>query len=231
MGYVSPSRSKEQNTQALVLAALRDPKNPPLDIAYMQLADEVLDFFRNLHKHPEYKSIKELANAAEFEAGHDAVMAQDVTALTFPVFVVMPHLYGKLNPKKPKVLNPNETQAKIINPGEYMGTINTPERFFWKLVYVGRADANKGTMFKVVDRSGNIGFFQDRAEKFEGKIVLGDCFAVHATAVNHTPAQNGEKHTTFRSVEFIPGTVVKGKGVIDDSFDDSAGKKFSKGPI
>ena len=230
MGYVSPSRSKDQNTQALVLSALQDPKNPPVDIAYIQLADEVIDFFLNLHSHPDYKSIKERADAAEFEAGYDAITNGKVTSLTFPVFIIMPHLYGKLSPKKPKVLNPNETQAKILNPGEFMGKINTPERFFWKLVYIGRADANKGTMFKVIDRSNNIGFFQDRAEKFEGKVYLGDCFAVHATPVAHTPAQNGEKHTTFRSVEFLADTVVPGKGKVDESFDESVGKKFIRNP-
>lgn len=229
MGYVSPARSKDANTQALVLAALSDPNTPPIDIAYLQLADEVIDFFRNLHKHPDYKSIKERGDAAEFEACRDAAMQEEVTPLLFPVVVLMAHLYAKLKPKKPKVLNPNETQAKILNPGEFMGTINNPERFFLKLVYVGRADASKGTMFKVVDRSGNIGFFQDRAEKYEGKIYLGDCFAVHATPVNHTSAKNGEKHTTFRSVEFIPDTVVPGKGVIDQANDESVGKKFCKG--
>jgi len=230
MGYVSPARSKDQNTNALVIAALRDPKNPPIDIAYLQLADEVIDFFRDLHKHPDYKSIKERGDAAEFESCHEAVMSE-VTTLTFPIFVFMAHLYGKLRPRKPKVLNPNETQAKIINPGEFMGTLNTAERFFWKLVYVSRADASKSTMFKVLDRSGNIGFFQDRAEKFEGKIYLGDCFAAHATPVQHTAAKNGEKHTTFRSIEFIPDTIVAGKVAIDDQFDESVGKKFSKGAM
>lgn len=228
-GYIPMSKSKDSNTYAKVLAILsRNPTPSDLDISYWQMADEILFFFRGLKDSAEYASIVSRTDGTEFQSCFDICNNEEITATSFPFAVLMPHLYGKLKPKQPKVLNPNETKAKIIQPGEFMGTINTPDRFFVKLVYVGRADASKGTLFKVLDRNGNIGYFHDRAERFESHIVLGDCFHIHATPSRHTPSANGEKHTIFRNVEFIVGTVVKGKlDGITVADDESAGKKFS----
>ena len=125
-------------------------------------------------------------------------------------------------------MNPDKSEAKIIKPGEYMGILNTEERFFVKLVRVGETDATKGgTMFVVNDRSGNIGFFYDSATKWETQVQLGDCFAVHATPTRHAPADNGEKHTIFRSVRLLKDTIIAGTKAVDP-MNDSTGGKFTR---
>ena len=229
-GYLAPAKSPKENTQTLVLEALK--RNDPIDITYWLLTDEVIDFFRNLRKNPEYKSIITRMDGPEFQTCIDAVQDDEISQLSFMYAVLIPHLYSKLKPKLSKApkLNPNSTVAKIIQPGEFMGTLNKQERFFVKLVFVGKEEPTKGTLFKIMDRVGNIGFFLDRAEKFKGKFHLTDCFAIHATPSRHTPDEkSGEKHTIFRGVEFIPGTVVPGKGTPDKSDDESTGKEFTKG--
>jgi hypothetical protein len=228
-GYVSPTKNKERNTQTEVLASLK--KNSLVDITYWNLADEVIDFFRTLPKNPEYKSIMARADGPEFQTCIDAVKDDEINHLTFMYAVLIPHLYSKLKPKLSKApkLNPNSTVAKIIDPGEFMGTLNKADRFFVKLVFVGPEYPTKGTLFKVIDRSGNIGFFIDRAERFVNKIFLTDCFAMHATPSRHVPDEKtGEKHTIFRNIELIAGKTVPGKGSIDTSNDESKGKVFSK---
>lgn len=229
-GYLSPTKSPKENTQTLVLEALK--RNDTIDITYWELTDESIDFFRNLKKSPEYKSITTRMDGPEFQTCIDAVQDDEITTLTFPYAVLIPHLYSKLKPKLSKApkLNPSSTVAKIIEPGEFMGTLNKAERFFVKLVFVGKEEPTKGTLFKIVDRVGNIGFFIDRAEKFKGKFHLTDCFAIHATPARQEPdKESGEKHTIFRNVEFIPGTIVAGKGAPDKSDDESKDKVFTKG--
>ena len=227
-GYIAPAKHSALNTQSKVLAILSKTNKPVLEITYWQLADEIVDFFRNLTKHPDYKLIMEREDATAFHTCMNAAQSDETSTVNFGYAVLMPHLYGKLKPKKARVLNPNQTEAKLIQPGEFMGTLNVQDRFFVKLVYVEKPDATKGTLFELRDRNNNIGFFHDRAEKWENKIQLGDCFAMHATPARHTPADNGEKHTIFRNVEFIAGSVTEGKAV-DPSNDKSDGGKFSKG--
>jgi hypothetical protein len=230
-GYVPPSKNKDRNTPTEVLAALN--RGDELNLTYWTLADDTIDFFRNMEKHPEYKSIMARADGPEFQAAADAAKNAEVSTITFGTAVSMPHLYARLKPelsKAPK-LNPNKTVAKIFTPGEFLGTLHKPERFFVKLVFVGRADNSKGTLFKVLDRVGNIGFFYDRPEKFQGKVHLGDCFAMHATPSRHTPAENGEKHTIFRGIEFIAGSLVEGKTPVDPKFDESTGKVFTRAGV
>ena len=227
---MSPLKSPKENSQTYVLEALK--KNDPIDLEYWKLTDDTIDFFRTLEQNSQYKSVITRPDGPEFQTCIDAAKFNEVTTTTFPYAVLMVNLYSKMKPKLSKApkLNPNETVAKLIEPGEYLGTINKTERFFVKLVFVGKEEATKGTLFKVVDRMGNVAFFLDRAEKFKGKFHLTDCFAIHATPSRHTPDEkSGEKHTVFRNVEFIAGTVVPGKGTPDKSDDESIGKIFTKG--
>lgn len=229
-GYVSPARSSTKNTALLVKQELEAAKTTTLDFAYMQLAEEVIEFFKNLHEHPDYKAISEKLEGPEYEACQQAAQQDEVTSITFPYVVLMPFLYGNLKPRRP-IVNPDELDVKLLEPGHFMGTIGKLEKFFVKLVYVGRADVSKGTTFKVVDRNDNVGFFQDRADKYEGKLFLNDCFYMIAQPTRHTVASNGEKHTTFRTPEVLADDITQGRGTVDPKFDESVGRKFSRGPI
>lgn len=230
-GYVSPTKNQTNNTLTEVLASLG--RNDTLNITYWQMADDTIEFFRELPKHSDYKSIMARDDGPEFASCITVAQLNETTTLTVGNAVLMPHLYSRLKPqlsKAPK-LDPNKTVAKIFTPGEFLGTINKPERFFVKLVFVGKADPTKGTLFKVLDRVGNIAYFSDRETKFKGKVHLGDCFAIHATPSRHTPDKSGEKHTIFRGVELIPDSIVEGKTPADPSYDESEGKVFMKGPF
>ena len=235
-GYVSPTKNKERNTYTEVAAAIgrnsvSNKVEDEVNVTYWKLADDTIDFFRTLEKHPMYKSIMARADAPEFQAAAEAAKDDNVNLITYMTAVLMPHLYARLKPelsKAPK-LNPSKTVAKIFTPGEFLGTLHKPERFFVKLVFVGAPNPTKGTLFKVLDRAGNIGFYYDRPEKFQNKVHLGDCFAMHATPSRHTPAENGEKHTIFRDIEFIAGSLVEGKTPVDPKFDESLNKAFTKG--
>lgn len=229
-GFIPETASATNNTMLKVLAALKaDPNAKSLEPTYWQVADDMLEFFRVLTTHPSYKSIMERSDGAEYKACHDAVMSGDtVTILTLPMVIRIPHLYGKLKPKAPK-LNPLQTETKILKPGEYMGTLHETGRFFWKLVHVGPSTDPKGTTFKVMDRVGNIGFFRDRVELWIDKVHLSDCFTVHATPYRQISADNGEKHTVFRNVEFLPTEGIKPGSAVSTDNDESEGKKFCKG--
>lgn len=232
-GYRSPAKSKD-NTHTRVLDELKKAgKEPPvIDISFWTLADTIINFFRQLPQHPEYQSVLARIDGPEIQTCIEAAIDDEVTTLTFGYVVLMPHLYGKLNPAKQLPLDPHISEARIINPGEFMGTLNVAEAFFVKLIYVSRPDASNGTMFKVTDRSGNIAFIHDRVEKFQGKVKLGECFKIHATPARFTPAANGEKHTVLRNVRLIEDTIRPGKAPIpDDKNDNSIKKLFCNGSI
>jgi hypothetical protein len=227
-GYIAPGRNATTNTQSKVQAILNKNPNPTLDPEYWQFADEMIGFFRILESRAEFKTILTLPDGPMYKTCIDTAKADEVTPLTFPYAVAMPNLYSHLKPQKPKILNPLKSEAKIIKPGEYMGILNAEDRFFVKLVRVGEHDATKGgIMFVVNDRSGNIGFFYDTSTKWETKVQLGDCFAMHATPTRHVPAENGEKHTIFRSVRLLADTIVTGTKVVDPA-NDSTGGKFTR---
>ena len=227
-GYISPTRNQTTNTMTKVLATLKRTPNPNLDPEYWQFAEEMIGFFRILDTLPDFKNILSLPDGAMYQTCVDTAKADDITPITFPYAVVMPNLYSKLKPHKPKALNPLKSEAKIIAHGEFMGTLNQEDRFFVKLVRVGEHDMTRGgTMFVVNDRSGNVGFFYEKQDKLEGKIWLGDCFAMHAIPTRQTPAESGEKHTVFRSVKILPDTIVPGKSATDPDNDSTRGK-FTK---
>lgn len=227
-GYIAPTRNATTNTLTKVLATLKKNPNPTLDPEYWQFADEMIGFFRIFDTMPEFKNVLSMQDGAMYKTAVDTAKADEVTPLSFPYAVAMPNLYSKLKPQKPKTLNPLKSEAKIIKPGEFMGVLNTEDRFFVKLVRVGEHDPTKGgTAFVVNDRSGNIGFFYDSPGKWETKVQLGDCFAIHATPTRHAPAENGEKHTIFRSVRLLPDTIVAGTKKVDPA-NDSTGGKFTR---
>ena len=227
-GYIAPTRNATTNTQTKVLAALTKNKNPTLDPEYWQFADEMIGFFSIFDTMPDYKNALALPEGSMYETCVRVAKGNEVTPVNFPYAVAMPNLYSKLKPTKPKTLNALKSEAKIIKAGEFMGALNTEDRFFVKLVRVGENDATKGgTMFVVNDRSGNIGFFYDTTTKWETKVQLGDCFAIHATPTRHAPAENGERHTIFRSVRLLPDTIVAGTKKVDPA-NDSTGGKFTR---
>lgn len=227
-GYIAPTRNATTNTLSKVLATIKKTPTPTLDPEYWQFADEMIGFFRILDTMPEFKNILSLPEGPMYQTCIDTAKADEITPLTFPYAVAMPNLYSKLKPQKPKTLNPAKSEAKIIKPGEFMGLLNQEDRFFVKLVRVGEHDATRGgTLFVVNDRSGNIGFFYEKPEKLVGKIQLGDCFAIHATPTRHAPADNGEKHTIFRSVRLLLDTIIPGQGNIDPTNDATSGQ-FTK---
>jgi hypothetical protein len=227
-GYIAPTRNADTNTQTKVLATLTRDPNPTLDPEYWHLADEMIGFFRIFDTMPEFKNVQSMPDGAMYKTCVDTAKAETVTPLTFPYAVAMPNLYSKLKPQKPKTLNALKSEAKIIKPGEFMGALNKEDRFFVKLVRVGDHDATRGdTMFVVNDRSSNIGFFYDAPAKWESLVQLGDCFAIHATPTRHAPAENGEKHTIFRSVRLLKDTIVAGTKKVDPA-NDSTGGKFTR---
>jgi hypothetical protein len=227
-GYIAPTRSATTNTQTKVLATLKRTPNPNLDPEFWQFADEMIGFFRILDTMPEYKNILALPDGAMYEVAVQTAKADEITPITFPYAVAMPNLYSKLKPQKPKALNPLKSEAKIIKPGEYMGALNQEDRFFVKLVRIGDHDPTRGgTQFVVHDRSGNIGFFYDKVDKLESKVWLGDCFAMHGTPSRQETAENGEKHTIFRSIKVLLDTIVPGKVQVDPANDATHGK-FTK---
>jgi hypothetical protein len=227
-GYLSPTKNTTVNTQNKVLAALTSNAKPNLEVSYWQLADDVIDFFRGMAKHPDYKEIMERADAPTFTACMEAAKEENVSTVNFTYVVLMPHLYAKLKPKKARVLNAQATEAKRVEPGQFLGTLHVPDRFFLKLVSVSKPDSSNGTLFELHDRVGNVCFFTDRVNNWESRVALSDCFAVHATPTKHVAAANGEKQTFFRNVEFLPGTIVQGSKV-DPKNDKSENGKFSKG--
>jgi hypothetical protein len=227
-GYIAPIRNATTNTQTKVLATLKRTPTPQLDPEYWQFADEMIGFFRILDTLPDYKKILETPDGSLYQTCVNTAKSDEITPLTFPYAVTMPNLYSKLKPQKPKKLNPLKSEAKIIKPGEYMGVLNQEDRFFVKLMRVGDHDPTRGgTLFVVNDRSGNNGFFYEKPDKLEGVIQLGDCFAIHATPTRHSTADNGEKHTVFRSVQVLKDTIVPGKAPVDGN-NDSTGGKFTK---
>lgn len=224
-GFVPQARSAATNTQTKVFNKLKQNPKPDLEPAFWQCADEVVDYFRILETLPEYKTISQRDDAAVFKTCIDVAKGGEIGPVEFPYAVMMPHLYGTLIPKEPKTLNVLTSEAKLIEPGNFMGKLNEPDRFFVKLVHIGKNDATKGgTLFELRDRSGNMGFFFDKPDKFAGTIRLGDCFAIHATPTRHTKAPTGEKHTIFRTVEIVMGTIVPGKGKIDPTQDETRGR-------
>lgn len=228
-GYIAPTRDANTNTQTKVLAALKRNPNPTLDPEYWQFADEMIGFFRIMETLPEYPTIRKMPDGALYATCITTAKSEEITPLTFPFAVAMPNLYSKLKPQKPKKLNDLKAgEAKIVPPGEFLGTLNQEERFFLKLMRVGAQDVTRGGyMFVVNDRSGNIGFFYEKLDKFEGIIQLGDCFAIHGTPMRHSLADNGEKHTIFRSVRLLKDSVIPGKIDVDPKNDATNGK-FSK---
>lgn len=227
-GYIAPTRNATTNTQTKVLATLKKNPLPDLDPMFWQLADEVIGFFRILDTLPNCKDILSLPDGAMYKTCMDVAKKDEITSLNFNYAVAMPNLYSNLKPAKPKPLNPLKSEAKIIKSGEFMGTLNVEDRFFVKLVKVGDHDTTKGgTMFVVSDRSGNVGLFYEIPSKLEGKVWLGDCFAMHATPHRQQPTAEGEKQTVFRSVKPLLDTLVSGKQKIDPA-NDSTGGKFTK---
>ena len=228
-GYISPTKNSTSNTQTKVLAMIQKNPLPDLQPQFWQFADEMIGFFRVLDTLPNYKDILQLSDGAMYNTCVDTVKSDEVTPLTFPYMVALPNLYAKLKPSKPKPLNPLKSEAKLTKPGEFLGVINTEDRFFLKLVKVGNNDLTKGGIeFMLVDRNGNIGIFYEILSKLEGKVFIGDCFAIHATPLRHQTESNGEKRTVFRSgVKVLQDTIVPGK-VTSKEENDSTGGKFTK---
>jgi hypothetical protein len=228
-GYISPTKDPASNTQTKVLAMLQKVPFPDIQPRFWVFADEMIGLFRILDTLPEYKNILALPDGPMYKICVDTVKADEISVLSFPYIVSLPNLYAKLKPSKPKPLNPLKSEAKLIKPGEHMGTLNVEGRFFVKLMKVGTHDATKGgTEFVVNDRSGNVGIFYEVLNKLEGKIFLGDCFAMHATPHQQTE-KNGEKLTFFRSVKVLQDTIVSGRIATDPANDAATGGKFTKG--
>lgn len=227
-GYIAPNRSTTTNTQTKVLATLKKTPIPEIDPMFWQLADEVIGFFRIADTLPNWKDILAMPDGAMYKICLDTAKKDEIESLSFNYAVAMPNLYSNLKPAKPKMLNPLKSEAKLIKPGEFLGTLNVEDRFFVKLVKVGAVDATKGgTLFVVNDRSGNVGMFYDVPSKLEGKVWLGDCFAIHATPHRQHAEPNGEKQTLFRGIKIILDTLIPGKGKIDPA-NDATGGKFTK---
>lgn len=224
-GYISQSKNATTNTFTKVLATLKANPLPDVEPEFWQFADEMIGFFKILDTLPDYKKICASDDGAMYQTCVRTAKADEVTSLTWTYAVAMPTLYAKLKPAKPKPLNPLKSQAKIVKPGEFLGTLNVEDRFFVKLIKVGDHDATKGgMMFQVTDRNGNTGIFYDPQAKHEGKIWIGDCFAMHATPHRHQTESNGEKRTAFRSVKVLPDTIIVGKTNSDRSNDSTGGK-------
>lgn len=223
-GFTSIDKNKITNTQTKVLAAIAANFSPTVRPEFWQFADEVIGFFQNLDSLPEAATIYAQKDGPMYKQCVEVARADEVTALNFGYAVAMPNLYSKLKPTTPKKLNPLKSEAKLIQAGEWMGKLNEEDRFFVKLVRVGDHDATRGgNSFVVTDRAGNVGFFYEKPDKLVGSIQLGDCFAMHATPMRHSVADNGEKHTIFRTVKILKDTIIPGKMQIDPA-NDKTGK-------
>jgi hypothetical protein len=231
-GYIAPTKNATTNTITKVLATLKANPLPDVEPEFWQFANEMIEFFRILDTLPDYKKICASDDGAMYQTCVKTVKADEVTPLTFPYVVAMPTLYAKLKPAKPKSLNPLKSEAKITKPDEYMGTLNVEDRFFVKLIKVGEHDATKGgTIFHVTDRNGNNGIFYELPTRLEGKIWLGDCFAMHATPTRFQLEPNGEKRTVFRTIKVLLDTVISGKQKVNRTNDSTNGKFTKNIPI
>lgn len=227
-GYTPITKSNDLNTVTLVKKQLETVPLPVVHFTYRQLAEEIVDFFRHIRSHSDYKAIREREDGPLFESCADAAQHDEVTPVTFPFVVLMTNLYAVLDPRKPHI-DPDKMEVKLLEPGHFLGTLFQPEKFFVKLVGVGRKDQVKGTTFQVSDRNGNIAFFQDRMDRYVGKVYLNDCFYIVATPVRHLNSSDGQKHTFFRSnVQPLLNDIRQGKGEINQAFDESVGKKFCR---
>ena len=225
-GFIPLSRNATSNTQTKVLAALKkSPEQNELSPEYWALADEIIDYFCTLENKPEFKELLKKEDGPMYQACIDVAKSEQVTALTLSFAVSMPHLYGKLKPKKQEKLNPLKTETKLTAPGEFLGTINKPDRFFMKLVHVGKHDKTRGgTLFELRDRFNNAGFFYDTPERYTNVFKLGDCFAFHGTPTKHLESASGEKQTIFRNIDVIADTLVIGRAKVDETQDETGGK-------
>jgi len=225
-GYIPLSRNATSNTQTKVLASLKkNSEQAQLSPEYWALADEIIDYFGTLDNKPDYKEIIAREDGPMYQACIDVAKTEQVTPLTISYVVAMPHLYGKLKPKKQEKLNPLKTETKLATPGDFLGTLHKPERFFMKLVHVGTHDKTRGgNLFELRDRFNNAGFFYDIPERHTNVFKLGDCFAFHGTPVKHLEASNGEKQTIFRNIDIIKDTLVEGRSKVDPTQDETGGK-------
>jgi len=203
-GYVTPTQDPVTNTQSQVHHALRSQPNPKLDDDVWRLADDMIEFFRQLPSQKNYRTIVGNLDGAMIQACVEVAKSDEIAPIAFPVAVQIIHAYSKLRPRAKTAEDPKKLDAVITPPGEFFGQRDVPNRFFVKLVSVGDYDKGKGgNLFEVRDRFANIGFFYERPDKLKGSILLGDCVAIYAIPARHAVADSGEKHTVFRCVEII----------------------------
>lgn len=224
-GYISPVTNKDNNTQTLVAAELKKNPIPSLPDEYYQFADEVINYFKQLPNDPNYKKIVKGLEGDKYAACSDASKNNEVTNVSFPYVVAMPHYYGKVYQQE-RSLKVDKTEAVLTKPDSFIGVVGEPDRFFFKIIEVsGYNSEEAGSKFLMIDRNKNLGYFWEHPDLLEGKFKLGDCVVINAIPMKHE--QEGQfKTTKFRAVNIIEN---KGQGSekIDNSKDLTG--KFQNG--
>jgi hypothetical protein len=202
--YIPPPKNgSATSTYTKVLSAFSAGGFPHVDDNYYRLADEIIEFFKELPKSVNYKTIMLQPDSAMFQNCISVAEQTEVMPINIMYVVMMPTLFGKLRPKR-IVSEIKIDDAMLTEPGNFMGKKDVPNRFFVKLVAVGVKDIKfGGHRFEILDRNNNVGFFYEKPENLKHVIMLGDCFSMIATPMIHKTNEQGEKQTIFRSINIV----------------------------
>ena len=202
--YIAPPKTgTAPSTYSKTLTLLQSGNPLAIDDDYFRLADEIIKFFQELPAQPEYKNLMERSDSAMYQTFIDVATQNEILPNNIMFAVMMPSAYGKLRPRKATEQIKIE-EAPITPTHSFMGSKDTPNRFFVKLVAIGPVDQRfNGNRFEVRDRNNNIGYFFEKAEKLRHILYLGDCFAMIATPMRHETSPIGDKETIFRTIEIV----------------------------